>query len=580
MVRYIRIFLIAGLVTLLYSCATPSSPTGGPPDKTGPKIVKATPSTGTVNYKGDKVELHFSEYVKRNTLSKALQIEPSTGIKHHLDWGKKSVAIKFNRSLPDSTTLIITVGTDFSDLHGNTMDKPYKIAFSTGPSIDKGQLVGQVIDAQTGKTSKGKRVLLYRKPVDLSKPANYIAETDTSGVVNFSYLSPGSYKAFWVNDVNRDKIWEPKQERAQPFNKEFDSLKKAGKDTLGTLYIAKSDTTKPKLQGVGLFSSQRLRLRFSEDINLTDSTHFSLQDSSTGQKFAGVYPLYTLPKEKYVLFAQSTKPLSPDSTFKLSIKNIVDNAGNVQPATEKYFTGSSQKDTTRQRLVGTSVGTGIFPTDPVEVAYAKPITNAVIRDSLSVTDGDSVYTHWSHLSIQHNKVKVMPDSAWKKDKDYAFNFWNPITQKHHTVKPTIWHQSDLGALKISFKDSTGKAAGRPTQLLLKTEQGKTVADTSFTEKITIHNLAPDKHLLIIYQDLNKNGKWDAGSVAPFKAPEPYFVKNNIMVQKGTTTPLSVSFNTFNIPNKKPKKGSQKGPNSMPGQAPRENSNLGPNNHLK
>src|SRR5699024_5974813 len=195
-------------------------------------------------------------------------------------------------------------------------------------------------------------------------PANKIAQTDNGCVINFSYMSPGTYKAFWVNDRNRDGIWEPEREKAQPYNQEFvklqksteDTLQHTVRDTLGTLYISNSDTIKPELMEEGMFSSQRLRLRISENVFHTDSTHFILSDSTSGTKYAGVYPLYTQPDQPYVLIAHSQKALSPDTTFSIQIQNISDIAGNVQPSTIAYFTGSSQKDTTRQRLIGSSVG--------------------------------------------------------------------------------------------------------------------------------------------------------------------------------------------------------------------------------
>jgi hypothetical protein len=394
----------------------------------------------------------------------------------------------------------------------------------------------------------------------LSKPANYIAETDTSSQVHFSYLSPGIYKAFWVDDRNRDDIWEPENERAQPFKKEFITLKKGAEDSLstdslkadslganslGTLYIANSDTAAPELQGIGLFSSQRLRLRFSENILLTDSTHFTLQDSVSQQKHGHVFALYIMPKEEYVLFAHSSKPLHPDSTFKLTIQNIADEAGNVQPTSVMYFTGSGQKDTTDQRIIGASVGKGIFANDPVKAAYAEPITRAAIRDSIKVIVGDSVHSSWKRLKIERNKLSIFPDSIWREGKDYEFRLWNPIAKDRRKIKPTIWYQSDLGSLHINFEDSTSKAAKRKTQLSIKTAEGKQIADTSFTGEIKIPHLAPVKYQVIMYQDLNGNGMWDYGTVSPFKPPEPYYIHNDVPVKSGLTSDLTVSFQERN-----------------------------------
>ncbi len=541
MISSLRISVFIGICAIAYSCATPSSPTGGPPDEEPPEIIASEPETGTVNFEGNEIVLHFSEFVERGSLSEALTIEPEIGLLYGLDWGRKSVTITFDEALPDSTTMIATVGTDFSDLDNNSIGSPFKVAFSTGPDIDEGKLIGRVRDARTGEGTEGNRVLLYRSPIDLSLPANYIGETDTSGVVNFSYLSEGKYKAFWVDDRNRNKVWDPKQERAQPFKKEFISLKKAGEDTLGSLYIAGSDTSKPVLQGIGLFSSQRLRLRFSENIMLSDSSRLSIRDDSTGSSAGEAYPLYILPGERYVLFAQNSEALAPDRSYKLTARNIADPAGNVQDTSSYSFTGSAQEDTTQQRIGYSSVGEGIFPDQSIEVTYAKPIGSAVIRDSLKVVAGDTVLSPWKNLEINRNTLRILPEGQWKKGVDYEFRIWNPAAEDYSTISPTIWYETDLGALNITFADTTDEAAQRPSRLLLQTSTGTVVADTAFTGQIEMSGLAPVDHQLTLFQDLNANGRWDQGTVDPFKRPEPYFIRNEIPVQGGFTSDLEVSF---------------------------------------
>lgn len=540
MTHLFRILLISGIVAIACSCATPSSPTGGPPDRQGPEIIRTEPETGTVNFEGRQIVFHFSEYVERSSFTDALTIEPQLGLTYELDWGRKSVAIEFEQELPDLTTLIVTLGTDFSDMNGNSIASPFKVAVSTGPEIDEGKLVGRLLDARTGEGEEGHRVLLYRTPVDLAQPANYIGETDTSGTVHFSYLRQGKYKAFWVDDRNRNKIWDPERERAQPFPEEFVTLQKSGEDTLGTLYIAGSDTSKPVLQGVGLFSSQRLRLRFSENITLTDSSRIRVQDS-TGTGVGGVFPLYVSPEEPYVLFAHSSRALAPEQRYRLEALNIADPAGNVAALSAQTFTGSAQEDTTAQRIVGTSVGAGIFPGESIRIAYAAPITQAAVRDSLKVVAGDSLVQPWPHLQIERNRVRINPGGQWKEGQEYEFRPWNPATQSHRPITPTIWYETDLGALRVAFSDTTG-AGHRPTRLLLKrSEAGELAADTVFTGQVTLEGLAPVDHQLILYQDLNGNGEWDAGTVAPFEAPEPYFIQNAVPIQGGFTADMEAGF---------------------------------------
>ncbi|MBN2731982.1 MAG: Ig-like domain-containing protein [Balneolaceae bacterium] len=539
-INFFRISIFFLICTIAYSCATPSAPTGGPRDEESPEIIRTEPETGTINFDDDKIILHFSEFVERSSLTEALTIEPDIGLVYGLDWGRKSVAIEFDNQLPDLTTLIVTVGTEFSDLNNNQLASPFKVAVSTGPDIDKGKLTGRILDARTGKGAAGKRVLLYRTPADLTQPANYIGETDTSGVVNFSYLRQGAYKAFWVDDRNRNKIWEPDRERAQPFGQDTVSLAKAGSDTLGTLFIADSDTSLPNLQGLGLFSSKRLRLRFSENVVIRDSTRLGIRDT-TGTPLSGAYPLYVSPADQYVLFAQSEQELDPTQNYQLMVRNIADVAGNVQRQSVQNFTGSAQEDTTAQRIVGTSAFNGIYADESIEITYAKPITSAAIRDSIKIVEGNNLRESWKGLQIERNKVYIQPDGRWKRGVDYELRVWNPVLSSYRSITPTIWYESDLGALHVVLEDTAGVSASRTTHLILNNKEGQTVADTSFTKQVEISDLAPVNHQLILFQDLNGNGQWDGGQVIPYKAPEPYYIRNDVPVQRGFTSDLTVSF---------------------------------------
>lgn len=531
--------LIIGLVFVLflaYSCATPTSPTGGPPDKEGPVIISTEPETGTTNYDKRKITFHFSEFVNRSSLTGEIIVEPDIGISYSLDWGRKSVTIKFESELPELTTLILTIGTGLTDTNGNKLAAPKKVAVSTGPEIDEGKLRGKVVDAQTGKGSEGKRVLLYRSPIDLAQKADYIAETDTAGVFQFSYLRQGTYKAFWIDDRNRNKIWEPERERAQPFSREIIELEKAEADTLNTLYIANSDTTRAVLQGLGLFSSQRLRIRFSENIEITDSTQLSITDT-LGNHYSDAYPLYRSPSESYVLFAHSTKPLAAESSYNILVKHISDFAGNLTDTTSYGFTGSAQSDTTEQRIIKRSREKGIYPSEAIEVIYAKPVTEQVIRDSLKVVEGTELIEKWSNITIDRNRFRIEPQESWKEGIEYEFRVWDPIKGSYLNIRPTIWHSNQLGQLDIQLSDTTRTNV---YNLLLKTEARGVMADTSFSRQITLNELPPLTYQLVLFEDLNQNGKWDQGRVQPYQAPEPYYIRSSVPVKQGFTSDLEVA----------------------------------------
>jgi hypothetical protein len=522
------------LVFLAGSCATPSSPTGGPPDKTGPTIIRTEPETGTTNFTGRSMILHFSEFVERSSLRESIVVEPDIGIEYDLDWGRKSVEIVFSRDIPDLTTLIVTVGTDFQDRNGNAMSKPKKIAVSTGPEIDKGKLFGRVIDAASGQSSSGERILLYREPYDLSQTASYIASTDTAGVFEFSYLREGRYKAFWVNDRNRNKIWDPEQERAQPFGQEFYTLAEASTDTIGVVYTTSVDTTNPSLQGIGLFSSRRMRMRFSENVQLTDSVSITVTDSASNDQWAAD-PLYLQPNDPYILFGYSRQELLPSNTYKLALEGMTDNANNLVDAVTQTFTGSAQEDTTQQRIIKRNNLSGYYPTDPVKVTYAKPIDEPAIRDSLKVVAGDTLIDAWPNVTIEQNVLTVAPQEQWQDGREYEIRLWDPIIEDYRQFQPQIWHQSQMGELNIMTEDSTAQNI----RLRVINEESGINRDTTFTGQVEIDQLPPLEYKVIAYKDENENEIWDFGQVSPYSKPEPYFIQRSVPVKKDLTSDLTI-----------------------------------------
>lgn len=519
------------------SCATPSSPTGGPPDEDGPRIVSTEPETGTTNFDERSIILHFSEFVERSTLRQALVIEPDIGISYELDWGRKSAEIVFDRAIPDETTLIVTVGTEFEDTHNNEMAQSYKVAVSTGPEIDEGKLFGRVINAQSGEGREGQRVLLYREPFDLSETADYIASTDTSGTFEFSYLSEGKYKVFWLDDRNRNKIWEPEQERAQPFRQEFIELEKAEEDTIGTVYTITPDTVKPALQGIGLFSSQRMRMRFSENIQLTDSTEITVLDS-LDNGYAEAHPLYIDPNDSFILFAQSDESLDEETNYSLEIEGLVDEAGNELSELSQNFTGSAQEDTTQQRIIKRNNLSGYYPTDPLEITYAKPIDDeSVIRDSLKIVEGDTLIENWSNIEIRQNLFKILPKGQWKDGVNYEVRTWDPQIEDYREFQPEIWHESQMGALNVMVEDSTKKNI----HLRIVNEEAGIIRDTSFSGRIEVTNLPPLRYKVTAFHDQNDNGIWDYGEVSPFTKPEPYFIQQQVPIERELTGELTIRF---------------------------------------
>lgn len=526
------------MLAATWSCATPTGPTGGTPDKTGPKIIETYPESGTTNFHDSHIDFYFSKFVQRSTLTQAFRVEPDIGLKYKMDWGRKRVSVKFKNSLPDSTTIIFTIGTDFTDYNGNKIDKPYTLALSTGPRINKGRLKGKVLDMLTGKGTSGDKVLLYRVPVNFKDPAQYIGETDTSGTVTFSYLKSGKYEAFYLDDRNRNNIWDQKQEHAQPFDKQFVTLETDSIQNLGTLYKVKVDTAQPSLLGIGVLSSNRLRLRFSKNMEMSDSVRIEVTDT-LNHDYSSAVPLYIDPGSPYVMYAYSIKALNKNDYYKLDLKNIKDTNGNLLMKQDKTFQGSGQKDTTQVKIVGIENGSGIYPDQPVRVRYTTILEGQPVADSLKVIQDNQVIRNWKRVNIANNVLTVYPDSLWQEGANFEIRFYNPATQNYSKYDPKIWTTNTLGSLEVEMADSADSTANYHFEAV--NVQYNFRKDTTFTGNVVVNNLPPIDYTIRIYQDMNGNGKWDYGSVKPYRRPEPYFIQNKVPVKSKLTSELKVEF---------------------------------------
>lgn len=536
--RLLYHILVLFVSVYFLGCATPIGPTGGPRDSTGPKVLSTEPETGTTNYDGRSISFQFDEFVNRNSVTSNITIEPDLGLRYSLDWRRKTLNVKFENELPDSTTIIVTLEPGVTDTRSNKIGSPIKVAFSTGDEIDEGRVLGRIRSAETGEGVEDATVLLYREPVNLNEAATYKAQTDTGGVFEFAYLREGRYQALYLDDRNRNKTWEAASENAQPFHDQFIRLEKAASDTLAPIYIVQRDTLAPELLGVGLLSSQRLRFRFDENIEVQDTASIVLQDT-LGNLVSNAYPLYISKEDPFVLFVQSEEPTDPYHSYTVSVDGIFDAAGNRVITEGVLFSGSAQEDTTLQRILQNKSDPGLFPSQAFEVVYAAPITDPVITDSVVVAEGEVTFEEWPDISIRRNHLYIEPqEDTWIEGVSYQFLVWDPFTRTRKLYSPEVWDATELGEIEVRLEDGDST---KVYNMLLESDVTSFRLDTTFTESVTVSELAPVSYRVSVFEDRNNNGIWDEGSVVPFTAPEPYFVKSGIKIRTGFTSEVIITF---------------------------------------
>ncbi|WP_340105719.1 Ig-like domain-containing protein [Rhodohalobacter sp. 8-1] len=521
----------------LGSCATPVAPTGGPPDRTPPEIINTYPEVGATNFTGDEVRFEFSEFPDRNSVRDNVTIEPNIGIQYEVDFSRKTAIVEFANELPENTTILVKLGSDVSDTRNNTMGSSFDLAFSTGPVIDDGQITGRLRDADLSSVEAGERVFLFRTPVDFTAQANYVAQSDTSGQINFSYLREGTYSAIWVDDLNRDRRWNPERERAQPFHSETVDVLQSKVTNIGTIYIQRPDTVSPRLDGVGLLSDVRLRLRLSEEVTWSEDAELAILDS-LGDNYTTAYPLYKDLSDPNILYSQAVDPLEESQLFDLRQTGFTDEAGNSLRTDIDLFPGSAVSDTTQLRIISDNADGGLYPDEPFEIVYSKFIENPAVLDSLIVFEGENAMVEYEFTEVDRNRLRILPDGEWKAGVRYQFGVWDPDLLERRTFQPEIWQRNQLG--NIDFIPADDDTVTQ-THLMLSDENNKVSIDTVYVGFIEITDIPPVEYTAKIYRNTDDIVPWSPGTVIPFQAPEPYFLRRDIPVREGFTSEVNVEF---------------------------------------
>lgn len=541
-------------LTAFMSCATPQQPTGGERDTTPPQVVATSPENAAVNFDDTRVIFEFDKWMNRGSLEQALEITPDLGIDYEVNWSRQTARLDFDEPLPDSTTILITLNTGLQDHQNNALESPYQLAFSTGPEIDEGNIDARVLSAEDGEPLQQGRVFLYREPVDLDAPAIYSGEPDSDGLVQFSHLREGEYFGFWVDNETGDRVWHRDRELALPFADERVTLEPEGEADLGVVYVQRPDTLPPFLEGVGLHSRERIRLRFNEPVTFSDTSSVTVYRED-GERHAEAVPLHLDRGAPSALFAQSREPLVEDEFYQLELEHIHDEAGNPAEYDLAPFEGFEEEtDTTLQRYIEHVTLDGVRATEPLIFRYAKLIDEPEITDSLEVIQGDTRHEQWQHTEVRENRLYVYPDGQWRDVPEHEILLWNPGEMDHRPFVPVIWQDHDLGEIALEVTNPSSDTARH--RLHLYDGQGDLQAVQTFGLETMIEQLPPrDDYRLVVYEIGEADGdaapgggrqaagrlQWDPGRVDPYRPPKNYYAQAGIPVQAGLTGELQVTF---------------------------------------
>src|SRR5688572_14717723 len=250
-----KLLLVAVLV-LINACAAVTPPEGGPKDETKPTLLKSTPTTRSLNFKGKTIALTFSEDIQTNEMNKNLIITPNSGITYTIKTDRENLILEFDKDLEENTTYLLDFREAIADITERNKAENIRISFSTGNNLDSGKVEGIVTNYLNDKPESNIAVALYPESDTANIKAKipyYFTKTDASGNYSLQNIKPGKYWLFAHNDKNENQYYDQESEKIGYLANPIQITEKPLKQDIKTVVI---DTKKPYVLSTQTYSDK------------------------------------------------------------------------------------------------------------------------------------------------------------------------------------------------------------------------------------------------------------------------------------------------------------------------------------
>ena len=531
----IKYFFLLVIGLLLSDCANQLPPGGGDIDRVPPVITEISPPDGTTNYKEDYFELTFSKYVDKRSLKDAIFISPTIKGNIELDWSGHSVKVIFPEKLKDSTTYVITIGTDLVDYNNkNRMAESVTFSFSTGNKVDKKIISGKVYDEKPS----GILIFAYKKgkedPDPMKIKPDYISQAGNDGRYKIIGLAAGDYRVFAVYDQYRDFLFQPEQDKIgmPPRDVSFSE-----QDTLYpnlNFFLTKIDTSAPRILTSVMTDKMHILVNFSEpvDSSCIRANNFFVYDSTTKKRtpMLFAYKGNTKPSEIVLVTSQNIPEGNSNWFFTDSIKDF---SGNIYRSDFSQLTVSTKRDTTKLDIYKYIPPNRTDRADFIDQKFIFFLNDGVdtnqIKNVVSFADTSGIPVNFNIKFLDDATFWVEPLKSLETRKDYIIkiNFskltdaaGNKLDSAYQYKFKTISGSDFTGISGVLKNVDLNK---RPVLILQGIDTDKNIYTCSLLtdNRFNIDRVIPGKYVMWAYLDVDSSGSYTFGSIKPFKPAEEF-----------------------------------------------------------
>lgn len=530
----------------MIGCASIGRPGGGPKDVEAPVMISSSPANNSLFVDiNSNLEIEFSEIIDPQSFRDALFIAPEPKEKPKITWRGKSVTIKFKDALKPDQMVVVTIGTNLKDTHNNKMEESAVIAFSTGSHLEMGQILGQVFQPDKnvsfliGAWRFSEDTLM--NPSEAISP--YTTQPDKSDKFNVPHLKPGVYRVMGWEDHNKDKIYDPSQDKLAIASHDIvlyrDSIRTVN------LYPVKRDTGKVQVLFASALDNRHLMIRYNRTPQKDQRSIIADAKiaSSTG-KLELMESWYDPSDSNRVYFQTSIQDSSQE--YKLEFKS---------DTTSNLFRGSARPDTTGPRISGFSPkkGSSDLLSKPFGfLAFDEPI---VVNDSsglFQIIHSDSIEIEVDIMRIDANKIYWQSVDTISEGINCRFNaelwkiedkFGNPSLDSTWLNNFTTLDAAKLGSISGSINQTMTVPVVVCARQIESRGKKEIKASIDSDGSFTLSNLAEGSYLLWAFEDLDKDSVYNFGNLDPFKFSENFvFYSDTVKVRmRWETSGIKINF---------------------------------------
>jgi len=485
------------------------------------------------------VTFRFSEFVDKASVVQAISVQPATPWEARWDWWGKTLRLRFLQPLDSTVTYVVTLGSEYRDLAGNTAETATSVVFSPGERIHRGRIDGHLLEPQPA----GVFVWAYPLSVleaDTLNPAHtpppYRTQIGTAGTFSLQGLPRGVYRVFAIRDVDRNGLYTDGQDA---FGTSVSPVV-VREDTPAVVVLRLNppvDRTPPEVVDIRPQSRQRIQVLFSEPLD-TLSVHaaaFSVEDTVAADTLP-VVAAFLVPGSATAVELLLQHPADTLVPYVLRLREdgVRDTAGNqARAGTQRWhFRFRSSLDTAAvrwARIIPADSSRSLLPWQPLELVAEAPLDSSAAELWVEDARGQAVPIRWEVRAANH--WRIFPLSRWSPGQWYRWTVRFRTAQlpggrrladtaivRHFQVYDTR-HYAELAG---ELYDSLGCQG--PYVLLLRALQGAAGIWRQSLQQPggwRFTDIPPGFYELEVFCDADGNGRYSAGAVFPYRFAERF-----------------------------------------------------------